>query len=93
MVALLWGPLACLVTLARTPDGAGGGPAWDRFRLWRLRPDGCFLSLSLVMGQMVTAIKGEPVGKKPSRQELAGFRRRLEQATGRKMSDQESPRS
>lgn len=52
-------------------------------------PDHC-AGVTLVMGQAASAIKVEPVGgRKPSPQELAGFRKRLERLTGEKMSDQE----
>lgn len=51
-------------------------------------PDHC-AGVVLVLGQEVAGITVEPVGKDPSPQDLAGFRRRLEQLTGEKMSDQE----
>jgi hypothetical protein len=51
-------------------------------------PDHC-TGVVLVMGRAATAIKVEPVGRKPTPQELAAFRRKPEQLTGEKMTDEE----
>jgi outer membrane murein-binding lipoprotein Lpp len=59
----------------------------ERFCMTRF-PDHC-AGVALVTGQAATAIKVEPVGKQPTPQELAAFRKQLEQFTGEKMTDEE----
>lgn len=54
-------------------------------------PDHC-AGVVLVTGQTAGGSTLLPAGKKPSPQELAGFRRRLEQFAGKKLTDQEFAR-
>jgi hypothetical protein len=51
-------------------------------------PDHC-AGVAVVMGQAATAIKVEPVGKNPTPRDLAAFRKKLEQLTGERMTDEE----
>jgi hypothetical protein len=51
-------------------------------------PDHC-AGVTLVRRPTAAGITLEPVGKEPSKRDLAGFKRGLEQLTGEKMSDEE----